>query len=64
MTRMLLFITATLLICGFVANSAEAQTASRAWVSGKRADQAGCGAMTAPRRTPQYASTNIVAAGG
>jgi hypothetical protein len=43
---------------------AQAQTASRAWVSGKGTDAAGCGAVTAPCRTPQYAFTNIVAAGG
>jgi hypothetical protein len=43
---------------------AQAQTASRAWVSGTGNDTAGCGPVTAPCRTPQYAFTNIVAVGG
>jgi hypothetical protein len=43
---------------------AAAQTASRAWVSGKGTDVAGCGGVTTPCRTPQYAHDNIVVAGG
>jgi hypothetical protein len=42
----------------------QAQTASRAWVSGHGTDQAGCGGVPMPCRTPQYAHDNIVAAGG
>jgi hypothetical protein len=64
MTRTSLFVACTLLALGFAATSAEAQTSSRAWVSGKGTDAAGCGLVTAPCRTPQYAFTNIVAAGG
>ena len=43
---------------------AQAQTATRAWVSGHGTDEAGCGQVPAPCRTPQYAHDNIVAAGG
>jgi hypothetical protein len=64
MTRTSLFVACTLLALGFGATSAQAQTSSRAWVSGKGTDAAGCGTVTAPCRTPQYAFTNIVAAGG
>jgi hypothetical protein len=63
-SRTVLFAACTWIGLGFALSSAEAQTASRAWVSGKGNDVAGCGAVTAPCRTPQYAFTNIVAAGG
>src|SRR5471030_1424795 len=47
-----------------VAASAQAQTATRAWVSGHGTDAAGCGTPTAPCRSLQYAHDNIVAAFG
>jgi hypothetical protein len=50
------------LACSLHADPARA--ASRAWVSGAGVDQAGCGGLTSPCRTPQYAHDNIVAAGG
>ena len=52
------------LVCGLAASTAEAQTASRAWVSGHGTDAAGCGTPAAPCRSLQYAHDNIVAAGG
>jgi hypothetical protein len=64
MTRTSVFVACTLLALGFAVASAEAQSAPRAWVSGKGADAAGCGPVETPCRTPQYAHDNIVAAGG
>jgi hypothetical protein len=46
-----------------LAAPAQTQTA-RAWVSGHGTDQAGCGPVSAPCRTPQYAHDNIVTGGG
>ncbi len=43
---------------------AEAAGISRAWVSGKGTDAAGCGAPSNPCRTFQYVHDNIIAAGG
>jgi hypothetical protein len=63
LTRFSVFIIGTSAL-GLAAASADAQTASRAWVSGKGTDAAGCGLVTSPCRTPQYAHDNIVAAGG
>jgi hypothetical protein len=45
-------------------HTAPAQAASRAWVASGGVDQPGCGPITSPCRTPQYAHDNIVAAGG
>src|SRR5262249_14258132 len=45
-------------------HAAPAQAASRAWVSSTGVDQPGCGPVTSPCRTPQYAHDNVVAAGG
>jgi hypothetical protein len=59
-----LLITTLALALGLAAVSAQAQTASRAWVSGHGTDQAGCGAVPTPCRTPQYAHDHIIAAGG
>jgi hypothetical protein len=64
MIRSSIFVAGTLLSLSLAAAPAEAQTAARAWVSGLGTDAAGCGAVTAPCRTPQYAFTNIVAASG
>jgi parallel beta helix pectate lyase-like protein len=63
-TRTSLSVACTVVSLGFTVASAQAQTASRAWVSGKGTDAAGCGGVTTPCRTPQYAHDNIVAAGG
>ena len=43
---------------------AQAQTATRAWVSGHGSDAAGCGSPAAPCRSLQYVHDHIVAAGG
>jgi hypothetical protein len=63
MTRASLFIAATVLALGVAAPSAQAQT-SRAWVSGHGSDVLGCGLVTSPCRTPQFAHDHIVSAGG
>ena len=47
-----------------VGSSAQAQTANRAWVSGKGTDAPGCGAPTAACRSFQYVHDHIIAAGG
>src|SRR5579872_5435969 len=46
------------------AQTAAATGVSRAWVSGKGTDAAGCGAPTTPCRSLQYVHDNIIAAGG
>src|SRR5450432_383155 len=47
-----------------IGSAAQAQTATRAWVSGHGTDTAGCGAPTAPCRSLQYVHDNIIAPGG
>jgi hypothetical protein len=54
---------AALALCT-IGSAAWAQTAHRAWVSGRGTDAAGCGAPTAPCRSLQYAHDTIVAPGG
>jgi hypothetical protein len=63
MTRTSQLIVGTLLALDFTVAAAQAQTA-RAWVSGNGTDQAGCGLVTSPCRTPQYAHDHIINAGG
>jgi Right handed beta helix region len=63
-SRTCLFLAGTLLALSFASSSADAQTASRGWVSGKGTDAPGCGPATAPCRTPQYAHDHIVTYGG
>jgi len=46
------------------ATTAQAQSANRAWVSGKGTDAPGCGAPTNACRSFQYTHDHIVAAGG
>jgi hypothetical protein len=56
-----------LLVAGIVSaasSSLPAYAASRAFVSGKGTDTAGCGPVVTPCRTPQYAHDNTVSAGG
>ncbi|WP_158818588.1 hypothetical protein [Methylocapsa sp. S129] len=55
-------IASALLVLWFTA-PAQAQS-SRAWVSGKGADAAGCGAPTNACRSFQYVHDNVIAAGG
>jgi hypothetical protein len=57
-------IIASALLATYLAVPAEAQTATRAWVSGKGTDASGCGAPTDPCRSLQYVHDNIIAAGG
>jgi Right handed beta helix region len=63
MTKALLLGVAALASISLDLSTAYAQIA-RAWVSGKGADAAGCGAPTAPCRSFQYVHDNIIAAGG
>ncbi|GEM_PF-2194960 len=51
--------------CAFLCLAAPAQAASsRAWVSGRGTDTAGCGAVASPCRTLQYVLNNIIAPKG
>jgi hypothetical protein len=58
------FATASALLATCLAAPAEAQTATRAWVSGKGTDASGCGAPTDPCRSLQYVHDSIIEAGG
>ncbi|WP_158818600.1 right-handed parallel beta-helix repeat-containing protein [Methylocapsa sp. S129] len=52
------------LLASALAAPAGAQSLNRAWVSGRGADAAGCGAPTNPCRSLQYVHDSVIAAGG
>jgi hypothetical protein len=52
------------LLLGLAGAANAAGTATKAWVSGKGADAAGCGVVTQPCRTFQFVHDNIVAPSG
>jgi Right handed beta helix region len=60
----LLCLVLTLFAFTHSATAAVASLPTRAWVSGKGADTAGCGPSSQPCRTFQYVHDNIIAAGG
>ncbi|WP_158818589.1 right-handed parallel beta-helix repeat-containing protein [Methylocapsa sp. S129] len=64
MIKTCLLTAAALTAFGLALPPAYAQTATRAWVSGKGADAAGCGSPASPCRSFQYVHDNIIAAAG
>jgi hypothetical protein len=64
MIKPVVSVLAMLVLCCALAAPADAQSALSAWVSGHGIDKSGCGAVTAPCRTLQFAHDKIVAAGG